>query len=278
MGKNRQQLIQEYEDAKLALLLDEYADIYGKVSADLYEKDVADGKIIAVSEQDQEAQLNEILRRAEAAERKETRKGTHFKVVLRKITTVAAAIAIVFLMMVSVQAAGIDVFGAIGKWTNSLFHFESQSVMMESDQNNKVKDQALPPKGEIRKTMVFYGFPVDLAPAWLPDDYSIKTIDFPENSDYRGVSFYLESTTGDWLMIQIDMAATANGFVDEWIEKDAECVETLVVQNKQFYFFQNDSIWTATYQSDAERISIISSSGKDDLVQIIQRIGVEYNE
>lgn len=278
MGKSRQQLIQEYEDAKLALLLDEYAEIYGKVSADLYEKDVADGKVIAVSEQDQETQLNEILRRAEADERKEARKGTHFKGAVRKITTVAAAIAIVILMMVSVQAAGIDVFGAIGKWTNSLFHFESQSGMMESGQNNNVKDQGLPPKGEIRKTMVLYGFPVDLAPAWLPDDYSIKTIDFPENSDYRGVSFYLESTTGDWLMIQIDIATTANGFVSAWIEKDEEAVESILSQNRQFYLFQNDSIWTGSYQSESHRITIVDSRGKDDLIQIIQSLGGKKDE
>ena len=275
MGKSRQQLIQEYEDAKLALLLDEYAEIYGKVSADLYEKDVADGKTIAVSEQDQETQLNEILRRAEADERKETRKGTHFKGAVRKITTVAAAIAIVFLMMVSVQAAGIDVFGAIGKWTNNLFHFESQSSMMESGQNNNVKDQSLPPKDEIRKTLVLYGFPIELAPSWLPEGFFLKNISFPNNLEYEGVCFYLENPSGDWLMIQIDTATTVSGFFDEWVEKDPESVETLVVQNKQFYLFQNDSIWTGTYQSKAERISIICSYGKDDLVHIIQQIGEE---
>lgn len=271
MGKSRQQLIQEYEDAKLALLLDEYAEIYGKVSADLYEKDVADGKTIAVSEQDQETQLNEILRRAEADERKETRRGLHFKGAVRKITTVAAAIAIVFLMMVSVQAAGIDVFGAIGKWTNSLFHFESQSSM-EVGQNNNVKDQSLPPEDEIRKTLVLYGFPIELAPSWLPEGFFLKNISFPYNKEYEGVCFYLENHTGDWLMIQIDIATT-NEFVSTWIEKDEEAVESLLSQNRQFYLFQNDSIWTGAYQSESHRITIADSCGKDDLIQIIQSLG-----
>ena len=277
MGKSRQQLIQEYEDAKLALLLDEYAEIYGKVSADLYEKDVADGKVIAVSEQDQETQLNEILRRAEADERKEARKGTHFKGAVRKITTVAAAIAIVILMMVSVQAAGVDIFGAIGKWTNSLFHFEPISEV-EPDLKSGMDNQDSSSIEEILKTMVLYGFPMDLAPSWLPEDYSLKTVTFPENSDFRGVGFYLESTTGDWLMIQIDIAATTNGFVSGWIEKDEEAAESLLSQNKQFYLFQNDSIWTGAYQSESHRITIVDSRGKDDLIQIIQSLGGKKDE
>lgn len=277
MGKSRQQLIQEYEDAKLALLLDEYAEIYGKVSADLYEKDVADGKAIAVSEQDQETQLNEILRRAEADERKEARKGTRFKGVVRKITTVAAAIAIVFLMMVSVQAAGLDVFGAIGRWTDNVFHFESRSEL-ETDQVSSIKNQRLTAMSEIRKILVLHDFPLDLAPTWLPDGFSLLNMSFLENDDFHGLYFYLKNPQEDWLIIQTDIAVSFGSFGTEWFEKDGDNAESIISNGRNFYLFQNNGIWTCSYQSETCRITIADSRGKDGLMQIINSIGELNNE
>lgn len=274
MGKSRQQLIQEYEDAKLALLLDEYAEIYGKVSAELYEKDVASGIIIPIADEEQQAQLNDILQRAEAEEAKKVHFCSHFKVTARKVATIAAAITIFSLLMITVQAAGIDVFGAVGRWTDSLFHFETDSGN-DIDTNSDIEPQSLSSIAEIRKNMAIKGFPLDMAPSWIPDDFSITKISFPENDGVQSAAFLLVNSKGDWLSYQIDKASNNGTFGAEWIEKDDDNVETITSDSRLFYIFQNNSVWTGISQGKEYRISIIVS-GKNDLIQIIDSIGEMY--
>ena len=273
MGERRRKLIQDYEDAKLALLLDEYAEAYGKVSTEQYEKDLADGKIRKISDKEADAQLNAILQRAEEEEAKGSRIATRFKGIARKVATVAVSFAIFFVLMVTVQAAGIDVFGTVGRWTDSLFHFESESGE-KSGEKSEVKDQIPSSIMEIRKNIVLYGFPDDSAPSWIPDGFSLKNILFPENAE----SFLLENQNGQWLLFQIDLATSINSFGAEWIEKDENTVETIQVNGKQFYVFRNDTAWTGIFQNKTYRITIATNNNKSDLISIIQSIGGKINE
>lgn len=277
MGNRRRKLIQNYEDAKLALLLDEYAEVYGRISTEQYEKDLADGKIKKISDQEAAAELDEILRRAEEEEAKESRISTRFKGVARKIATVAASIAIFFTLMVTVQAAGVDVFGAVGRWTDSLFHFESSSSA-ETSQNSNVKGQNLSPTLEIRKTMVLCGFPLNLAPTWLPDGFSLADYSFPENAESQSLTFLLENEDGIWILFKIDGHSSTSLYGDDWIEKDSDGAETLFSNGMNFYLFRNDSVWSGVFQSEEYRISIIDTVGKDDLIKIIHSIGEINNE
>lgn len=277
MGNRRRKLIQNYEDAKLALLLDEYAEVYGRISTEQYEKDLADGKIKKISDQEAAAELNEILRRAEEEEAKESRISRRFKGAARKIATVAASIAIFFTLMVTVQAAGIDVFGAVGRWTDSLFHFEAESGV-DVNQKSDVKSMSSSTAREMRKTISLNGFPIDLAPSWIPDGLSISGMSLPENADYKGISFYLESPSGDWLLMQIDVAATTGAFGAEWIEKDNDIVDTVQSNDRTYYIFKNDGVWTGIFQSETYRITITGSREKDELIQIIHSIGEKNND
>lgn len=271
MGSRRRKLIQNYEDAKLALLLYEYAEVYGEISTEQYEKDLANGKIKKISDQEAEAELNAILQRAEEEEAKGSRTHARFKSVVRKITMVAASIAIFFALMVTVQAAGIDVFGAVGKWTDSLFHFEYDSGT-DNDPKSDVKFVGLSSIAEIRKNMVMKGFPLDVTPAWIPDDFSVKKISFPENDDVQSVAFLLVNSTGDWLLYQSSSVSEGDSFDDIMVEKNEGSIETIISNDRLFYIFQNESVWTGIYQGQEYRISI-QIAEKNDLIQIIKSIG-----
>lgn len=276
MGEHRRQLLQNFEDAKLALLLDEYAEVYGKISTERYERDLAAGKIESISEQDLEEQLNRILRRAEAEESQPIRSGKHFSSIARKAANVAATIAFFFLLMITVQAAGIDIFGAIGRWTDSLFHFDSET-QVESEQKHDVVEFALTPVEELKKELLLNDFPTELVPFWLPDDYSISKISYPENNKIKSAIFYLQNTTGQWISYQIDLFPDLCSSADEWIEKDSSDVESLFLNRRQYYLFQNNSVWTGVFQSEKYRISVLDGS-KDELIEILQSIGGLNND
>ena len=48
---------------------------------------------------------------------------THAKNIFRKVVTIAATIAVVFMSMIAAQAAGVDIFGSLARWTEETFHF-----------------------------------------------------------------------------------------------------------------------------------------------------------
>lgn len=268
MGNRRRKLIQNYEDAKLALLLDEYAEVYGRISTEQYEKDLADGKIKKISDQEAAAELNEILRRAEEEEAKESRISRRFKGAARKIATVAASIAIFFTLMVTVQAAGVDVFGAVGKWTDSLFHFASGNDSVEQP-----KDKQSSPVAIIKDTLLTYKLPPELAPSWLPDEFSISEINYFSNIDTRFVDVLLINNTDDWIMLRFDCFSLEQGTDNLWHQKDTGEVEKIESGQFTFYLAQNNGNWEAMEYDDGHAISIIDTQGKDALVQIIQNYG-----
>ncbi len=271
MGEHRRKLIQDYEDAKLALLLDEYAEVYGKVSTEQYEKDLADGKIKIISDQEADAQLNAILQRAEEEEAKKPQISTQFKGTARRIATVAAAITIFFALLVTVQAAGIDVFGSVGRWTDSLFHFEPASDQRQI-QSGPTVDRSFSTVEEINVVLLSNGFSADVVPSWIPDEYSISKISFPNTGNVQSVAFLLENSSGRWFSYQSSRISEGASFDDIMVEKNEGGIETIISSDRLFYIFQNDSVWTGIYQGLEYRISI-QIEEKDDLIQIIKSIG-----
>lgn len=53
---------------------------------------------------------------------------------IRVLGTIAATVIFMFAMLIGAQAAGIDVFGAIGRWTDETFHFVSFPHSIPQDQ------------------------------------------------------------------------------------------------------------------------------------------------
>ena len=275
MGDQRRQLVQNYEEAKLALLLDVYAELYGKANSAQFEQDLTAGKVSPITKQEIESKYLDFLQRAEKEEAKKRKVGGIFKTAVRKAAVVAATIAATLLLMVSVQAAGIDLFGAVGRWTDNLFHYD---IEIKPGQGTAVLEPTLSPVYEIMKITVEHGFPLDLAPTWLPEDFFITDVLQQENKDQKGLTILLENTDGIPIVVQYTKDTFLGSFGNEWIEKDSGEAEMHTSNGKGYYVFVNEEDWTGVFQSDTYRILIIDGLGKDDLLQIIDSIGGTYNE
>ncbi len=77
----------------------------------------------------------------------------------RRLATLAATIALVLGLMVGAQAAGLDVFSAMGRWTNEVFRFLPGT---SADLT------------EMADTLDEHGFPAGLAPSWLPYGFKLQ--------------------------------------------------------------------------------------------------------
>ena len=101
--------------------------------------------------------------------------------------------------MVTVQATGIDVFGAVGRWTDSLFYFESGYDSVE-----KPKEKQFLPAEIIKDSLLSYRLPSELVPSWFPDGFDISEINFSATEDAQIVDVLLKSKSGYWIILRID--------------------------------------------------------------------------
>lgn len=160
----------------------------------------------------------------------------------RKVLVVAAVLVLIFGGMLTAQAAGLDVFGAIGRWTEEQFHFEVSSNSVEGN-----TDYTLQEASEER------GFPKSLIPTWCPEGFEpSEPID-----DSVMVSRYYDSEA---------IAATV-------YEKDDTEVEVYESNGRTFYIMSNLNSMTATWSDGRISIDIIGQLDVNQIEHIIDSIG-----
>lgn len=187
---------------------------------------------------------------------------------------VAVAAAMVFLMgVVAAQAAGIDVFGALGRWTEETFRFvtteeASQPAVFFSD----------PESAEYHEiemaALAECGIEDDLAPTWYPAGLKMASskIIHTDLSD----NIYWSFTGNEGMILEVcvrrffqpqDMRALS-------FEKDGTCVESYTADGRTFYIMSNLDNITAAW-SDGRSL-VMNLSGNlpgDNLKNIINSIG-----
>lgn len=86
------------------------------------------------------------------------------RIVWRRFATVAAVFVILmFGGTVTAYALGYNPLAAIGRWTEDFFWFEERTVT-----------------GELADKLAEYGYPENIVPRWLPEGYTLDSIDVDE--------------------------------------------------------------------------------------------------
>ncbi len=128
-------------------------------------------------------------------------------VFLKRIVPVAAALLILVAAMITAQAAGLDVFGALAKWTDDTFHF----VIRQGGDRNRSSDEshsnsegtAEEYRDIIQAALEEYGFEGVQAPSWFPEGYVMEAE--PEISKSKlgcKITFSFERSEQHILLIQ----------------------------------------------------------------------------
>ena len=264
MGEHRRQLIEKYEDSKLTLLLDEYAEVYGRISTELYEEDLASGRCSAVSDEEMDAQLDLILQRIEAEEKGKKRLGSRHRLLSSKALTAAASVFLFCVLMITVQSAGIDVFGQLARWTDDCVYYERVS----RDANNPESEDPLVEK--LRNTLLAQGLSQNESPTWLPEGMSFQARTSYRNSMAERLKVnFSNDTKNEWMIIEI---VSSNKSVD-FLEKDDQSIELFEVNGNAFYIFFNQNHWTAFWSNGTVNISIYGTMEMEELKDIIKAIG-----
>lgn len=187
---------------------------------------------------------------------------TKAAVILRRAVIAAAVMAAFFGAMIAVQAAGIDVFGTIARWTADTFHFE------RADQD----PQYLPVDEGLQNALSEIGASAALVPKWYPDGYEICQMQTLEQVGLDVVEYVLSDGDNRQIIVSIVHFYDENSLLNQDFEKNNTLVEAYLSRDRTFYLFSNMETLTATWSDGVYCISINGKLTNDEMKAIIDSI------
>lgn len=181
---------------------------------------------------------------------------------LRTGLVAAAAVVLLFGSMVVAQAAGLDVFGAVARWTQETFHIS-------------VQDTGEPAWFEgHQEELEAANLSVELLPTWIPEGYVVGEILSYDLSESVNIDVIFSSSENhsifDILISVFSNPDTMENFI---FEKDSTPVQTFQVNGRTAYLFENLGMKVAVYQDQNVVYSIQGDLSKDQFLNILDSIG-----
>ena len=177
----------------------------------------------------------------------------------RKGLIIAAVLIALFAGMLTAQAAGFDVLGAIGRWTEETFHFTTASSQPE--QKDIVALQEAADTCQI---------PSNLIPTWYPDGFepSEPQIDRIENYMDSILCLYNNVESDRSYSITISQYYDTDFLESLAFEKDNKKVRQYNSNGKIFYIMSNLDALTATW-SDGIFVETISGQLNNHEIELL---------
>lgn len=175
---------------------------------------------------------------------------------LRRVGVVAATISILFATMVAAQAAGLDVWGAIARWTDETFRFTFQGDKATSswmDGQEELNDSAF---GAI-------------LPSWMPEGYTVEEIQLYEFQKWQRVYLSLSGQDLPTFRLFIRFYESPQPIQDLILEKDGTPVQERQLSNGEtVYFYENEGYSGSVYQHQ----NIVYSISGDVMPEVVMEI------
>lgn len=199
--------------------------------------------------------------------------GSRSSAVFRKVLPIAAAIAVVFMSMIAAQAAGVDVFGSLARWTEETFHFNGGNSAPAADEAHpQVEDETyLAIQAEVDKI----GIDVPVVPTWFPDGYELQEINSPdpEITEWKSVNCLLKNEDSKTIVWDVTKYKEGHDISSRVFEKDNRPVTEYLGGDKLFYIMTNNSRRIATWSDGQTVVSFSGELTEDTIKTIIDSIG-----
>lgn len=194
----------------------------------------------------------------------------------RQSRVAVAILATILIGMVAVQAAGVNVFGGLARWSEETFHFASTSEKVHSgaDQNTTRNPEQTAFYDEIKKAVKQCGITEELTPTWYPDGFEASDPEVLSSNLGDTVNCLFQSDEGVYFNILIKRYNSASDLALYKVEKDATLVENYNHGDKTFYIMSNLEKTTATWSDGSSLLMSISGNiPVEDVKAIIDSIG-----
>ena len=194
-----------------------------------------------------------------------------FKQVRRTVLVAAAAIACMFAIMVTAQAAGVDVFGTMARWTEDVFSFgqvvPDSQVSDDWNQETQVPDPGTE-FASLQEAFDAYGMTEVHEPTWLPEGYALDSLDVLAVDDPFLRSFSAAYTDGEGRMSVKVMSYEVEPIAQ--VQKTDDPVESVELNGITFYLIKNTENYTIAWYMDQYEYYLSSKGGKDILWKVAE--------
>ena len=199
-----------------------------------------------------------------------------FKQVRRTVLIAAAAIACMLAVMVTAQAAGVDVFGAMARWTKDVFSFgqiapdsevsdnpaqETSSLEMEAPDPNRMFSS-------LQEAFDAYGMTEVHEPVWLPEGYILDSIDVLAMDDPFLRTFAASYTDGEGY-VSIGIMSYEEEPITQ-VQKTDSPVKVVEKNGITFYLILNTENYTIAWHTDQYEYYLSSKDGEDILWKVAE--------
>lgn len=180
-----------------------------------------------------------------------------------RLSTIAAALAVVVVCSITTSALGFDIFGAIAKWTQETFHFgyANQVDTTEQTSNNT----------SLQQLLIDYDIFTPLAPTWFPEGYELVDVTVTE-TPMRETYLALYENKGKEMKVQIV------GFLDadpQQVEKSDSLLEVYESNGITYYFFADNKLLQAAWVNESYECYISGQMNIEDIKRMIDSIAKE---
>lgn len=180
----------------------------------------------------------------------------------RAIVTVIAAVIALFALMIGAQAAGLDVFGRLARWTEELFYFSSEESTYSSEYYAAFQDA-------LREQ----GLPKELAPTWYLEGFLPNEPQVWDDNLSQSVQSSFISLDGRNFAINIEKYKEEKSLIDSPYEKDSSNVEVYSNEHMTFYIMSNVDTVTAAWADGNLTETIIGKLSIPEVKKMIDSIG-----
>lgn len=195
-----------------------------------------------------------------------------FRRVWRTALVAAAAVVCVFGIMLTAQAAGIDVFGAMARWTEDVFSFgpiASDSGVSDNPTQETAGQKTEAPDTEfasLQEAFDAYGITEVHEPTWLPDGYALEELDVTNQNNPAFVAFSATYADGDD-GIGIDVMSY-EGEPSMQVQKIDAPVGTIEKDGVTFFLVENTCSYIVAWHDSQHEYYISGNLSKSILLEI----------
>ena len=189
---------------------------------------------------------------------------------VRRTVLTAAAIACMLAIMVTAQAAGVDVFGAIARWTEDVFSFgqiaPDRQVSDDLGQETKAPGHSAG-FASLQEAFDTCGMMEVHEPAWLPEGYALEELDVTCLNDPFLQTFAATYMSGEGY-VGIDIKSY-RGEPTMQVQKISGSVESVEERGIMFYHIENSEGRTIAWCSDQYEYYLSINEGEDTLWSVV---------
>lgn len=180
----------------------------------------------------------------------------------KTIVTVIAAVIALLALMIGAQAAGIDVFGRLARWTDELFYFSPDHSTNSSKYYAAFQD-----------ALEEQGLPRELVPTWYPEEFTPSEPKIWNDNLGQAVQFSFTSSDGRNFSIDIEKYKEEKIIVESPYEKDSSNVEIYSNDYMTFYVISNINTVMAAWSNDNLTETIGGDLSVIEIKKMIDSIG-----